>query len=248
MNEQKLEENAERISAKIKGKRVYILGMLIAQMLVFPMLVFSKKLFSAELYYGAILLCLISSVVFLHKNKQSALQVMALVFTCFADFFLILLGSHKLLAMCFFLTTQICYAVRTVLMAKNARERVVNIAVRLLGSFLITLIAVLVLQEKTDALIVVSLIYYVNLLVSITFAFLHFQENKLLAIGLLLFALCDVFIGLPFVIDIFSLTSEHFIYKLVHGSPIRLDCMFYQPSQVLLCLSAGGVKIWRKNA
>ena len=137
---------------------------------------------------------------------------------------------------CFFLTAQMFYAARTLLYAKSKREKLYNVGARAIGSVLISLIAALVLKEETNALIIVSLIYYVNLLVSIVFAYLHFGDNKHLPIGLTLFALCDVFVGFAELIHIFSLTENHIIYKLTH-LPVYLDSVFYHPSQVLLSFS-----------
>ena len=221
---------------KMSAKTIYTLVVLAIHAAVYPVIIFRCGGYATEIYYGGIVLCLLTALVFLRKELQTVLQAGALAFTCAADLFLILLGKHRLLAMCFFLTAQMFYAARTLLYAKSKREKLYNVGARAIGSVLISLIAALVLKEETNALIIVSLIYYVNLLVSIVFAYLHFGDNKLLPIGLTLFALCDVFVGFAELIHIFSLTENHIIYKLTH-LPVYLDSVFYHPSQVLLSFS-----------
>lgn len=224
---------------KINGagmRRIYFFVVLAIHIAAFPVIVFGLGERHWEVYYGMIVLCFFTSLVFAEKKAQALLQCGALLFTCAADYFLILIGKHRLIAMCFFLTAQLFYAARTLLLTESKRERIVNLSLRAGASAFGAALVFIVLGERAEALFVISLVYYANLLISVVFAFLHFKENKLLAVGLLLFSFCDLTIGLNEVIDIFSLSSEHFIYKLVHA-PFALESAFYHPSQVLLSVS-----------
>lgn len=217
-------------------EKIYIFLFLLLELSVFPTVFMRHEAFHSVLYYGAIVLCFLTSLVLLRAKRASVFTSAALLFTAVADFFLILLGTGKLIAMCAFTLTQIFYCLRTLLVAETRKERICNVAVRLCGSALAALAVYIVLKEEAEPLFVISLVYYVNLLTNIVFAFLHFKKHRLFAIGLLLFALCDALIGLSFVEDIFALPEGNFISQL-WSLPVHLESMFYQPSQVFLALS-----------
>ncbi len=191
--------------------------------------------------YAGVLLCFLYSFAFFYNGKQQKAQCTALFFTCIADFFLILLqGKWKTVAMLAFLCAQICYAYRVFLLASNKKEKHLQIFLRVLLTVAVLLVLFAVLKGKTRALHAISLVYYAQMLISLGFAFRHFKRNaqtKLLTIGLLLFCLCDLSIGFDFLIDIFSLSSGNFIYKVMH-LPVSFVNIFYPPSQALLCISA----------
>ena len=235
VNEGVIDERKNKISGA-GMRRVYFFTLLALQILLFPIVIFGVGDYHWEVSYGIIISCFVTSLIFVKKETQALLQCGALFFTCIADYFLILIGKHRLIAMCFFLTVQLFYAARTLFLTKSRKERLVNVILRLGASAFGAALVFMVLGEKAEALFVISLIYYVNLLISVVFAFLHFKENNLLAIGLLLFSLCDLTIGLNELIDIFSLTSDHIVYKIVHV-PIALESVFYHPSQILLSVS-----------
>ena len=196
--------------------------------------------------YGSVVLCFAYSLFYLEGKKDSLLQSGALLFTAVADFFLILLGGqHKTLAMCAFLCAQIFYAARIYLLASSEAEKKLQLILRLCTSTLGALLVLLVLREGAEALFVISVVYYVNLILSMCFAFAHCKEGLgvlLLAIGLLCFALCDISIGFDFLVDIFSLEEGNFIYTVV-SLPISFVNVFYPPSQTLLCISAKKLEI-----
>jgi len=194
------------------------------------------------LFYAFILLCFVTSLVFLEKDRDRILQSIALFFTACADFFLILLqGEYKTLAMVFFLCAQVAYVLRTLGFAEGKKEKIVNLSVRAGLSVAIAVVtACLLWQDAQLPLYLISVVYYANLLVSIFFSFLHIKEGKpilLTAIGLLLFACCDVSIGFDFMIDIFALSKGNFIYDLMH-SGVSFVAIFYPPSQALLAVSS----------
>ena len=228
-------------------RKIVCVAFFAVQFVVWMLLLFAPM--SGEthnvLSYSATVFCLATTIFFFQKKVGWGLQTAAFVFTLIADFFLVLLGGqHKTIAMCSFVCAQLCYAWRTVLMAKTAKERWVNIVLRSVCSVLGGVAVVAVLKEAAEPLFVISLVYYVNLLLSIVFSFLHWKDSveaRWMAIGLLSFSLCDLSIGLNFVINIFSLGHGNFIYDL---KPIfnKFVVMFYPPSQALLCGSANSCK------
>ena len=191
----------------------------------------------SKVAYCSILLCFATSILLLQKNKHSILQFVALLTTACADFLLILKGgSNKDLAMCFFVITQLAYGLRTLYMSGGKKEVAINIATRVFLS-IVLVVAALSLVVDPPAFVILSMIYFANLVTNVLFALLHFNQNKVLALGLLLFICCDVFVGLHEMIDIFSWGEEHFVSKMFDAN-ISLHSIFYHPSQVLLSVSA----------
>ena len=217
-------------------EKIYLLLFILIELSVFPTVFMRNEAIHTVLYYAAIVLCFVTSLVLLRARFESVFTSIALLFTVVADFFLILLGTGKLIAMCAFTLTQIFYCLRTLSMATSRCERLWNLAVRLTLSVMAASAVFIVLKEDAEALFVVSLIYYANLLTNIVFSFIHIKKHPLFAVGLLLFAICDALIGLSFVENIFALPDGNFI-DILWSLPVHLESMFYQPSQVLLALS-----------
>ena len=192
---------------------------------------------SRTLAYCAILLCFVTSIVLLNKNKHSILQCVALFATACADYFLILKGGvNKDVAMCFFVVAQLAYGLRTLCMASVKKEITINLTARALLCVLLVAGALLVVDD-TPAFVVVSMVYFANLVANVFFALLHFKQNKLFALGLVLFVCCDVFVGLKEMIGLFGWGEELFVVKML-TSNISVHSIFYHPSQVLLSISA----------
>ncbi len=171
------------------------------------------------------------------KEKQYFIQI-AMLFTVMADIFLVLVKpQNQVLAMCFFSVTQITYFLALYIKEHRKKVRLLNLILRLLATILVIVVAVIVLKEKFDFLSVISLFYFVNLVFNVVFAFFRFKKNSLMAIGLLLFMFCDVFVGLQSAIGVYiDVPQSSLIYKIVFSS-FNWVWFFYVPSQTLLALS-----------
>ena len=94
------------------------------------------------------------------------------------------------------------------------------------------LVAVLVLREKTDALAIVSVCYYVLLITNMIHAFM--AKERLFAVALCLFILCDTVIGLQVAAGAYlPITEGSALYKIIFMN-FNLAWFFYLPSQVLI--------------
>ncbi len=223
-----------------KLKRIYLTIFFVLQACVFLPIVFGVGDVSL-VAYGAILLCFATSIILLQKNIHSVLQFVALLFTACADYLLILKGgANKDLAMCFFIVTQIAYGLRTLYMAKSKREFDINLVTRLVLCVSLVAGCLFVLDDTPD-FVWLSMIYFANLITNVIFALYHFEQNKLLAVGLLLFICCDVFVGLAEMPALFGWGEQHFVSKL-SLLPVSMHSIFYHPSQALLCVSANNKK------
>lgn len=171
----------------------------------------------------------------LQLKHGSGWIIAGLGFTVCADFFLVLCpASYRLWGMVFFSAVQILYAIKLHL-ANNAKWLLI---VRLCLIAVIEAVCFAVLGGKPDALAVVSVCYYANLLMNIVVAFTRFRTNKLLPIGLLLFAMCDTVIGLQVACEGYlPIGPDSLIHKIIYMN-FNLSWFFYLPSQVLIALSS----------
>lgn len=181
--------------------------------------------------FAAIVLCFLHCLLY---SKGNSLMVGALACTVAADYFLVLSTPiRQLWGMVFFLIAQSLYAVKL----HSANKKKGFLLARLLLIVVAESVTVIVLREKTDALALVSLCYYANLLMNIVLAFTLFKTNKLLAIGFLLFALCDTVIGLQVASGGYLPIAEDSLLHKILFSSFNLAWFFYLPSQVCLSLS-----------
>ena len=94
------------------------------------------------------------------------------------------------------------------------------------------------MKENTDALALISLAYYANLVMNIVVSFTLLHKNKLLPIGFVLFLLCDTVIGLQMASGVYLNIQEGSMLHNMIFVGFNLAWFFYLPSQVLIALSS----------
>ena len=186
--------------------------------------------------YLSIVLCFLFA---LQGIKHNPLMVAGLACTVGADFCLVVCDPiRQLWGMVFFLGAQTLYAIYLHWKQPNK----IILWVRLALTVATGMIAVVVLKENTDALAVVSVCYYANLILNAVAAFTGWRKNKLLPIAFVLFILCDTIIGLQVASGGYLPIAEgSVLYNLIF-SGFNTAWLFYLPSQVLIslcCLSKG---------
>ena len=181
--------------------------------------------------FGAIVLCFVHLL--LHFKSCDKLFLGGVACTVAADFCLVICSPiQQLWGMVFFLFAQGFYATR--LHLTDRRKPLLWIRLTLI---LVALSAtVLVLRNNTDALALVSLCYYANLIFNLMMAFLHWKRDKLLPFALVLFLLCDTVIGLQVACGGYLPISETSLLYRIIFMPFNLSWFFYLPSQVLISL------------
>ena len=113
---------------------------------------------------------------------------------------------------------------------------VLSFAAGVMLSAAVLIVTAAVLKQRTDALALVSMLYYANLILNVVFAFADFRKHALLSIGLLLFLFCDTVIGLSMLDGYLAIPQDALIYRFIHpGFDLAWAC--YLPSQVLITLS-----------
>ena len=184
--------------------------------------------------FASIAFCLIFSAIY--AKRANHFIVAALCFTLAADFFLVLCTEQqRLLGMVFFLGTQTMYAIHL----QTRRFHWALLMARICLSATALTITALILRENADALALISLCYYANLIMNIIEGFTQFADNKCFPIGLVLFLLCDTVIGLQIMASTYiPVADTAILYQILYPN-FNLAWFFYLPSQVLLAVSGG---------
>ncbi len=185
----------------------------------------------------SILLCFLFSLIFIAKNPKVIILQVGLLFTVISDVFLVLLDAKIPEAgMSTFVVVQLSYWIYLLMNIKE-HNRILDVAMRLLVIAAAEALVVCVIKDKFDYLSFISILYFANLILNIVVAFIKFKSNPYLAIGLLLFAFCDVIIGLSSANGYYIYIEENSIIdKMIHS---RFDhaWFFYIPAQTLIALS-----------
>lgn len=204
------------------------------EIILFPMIQIPPADISAAASYVAISLVALFAAVIFRGEQDGHFIRLGILFTLFADFFLVLLDDRLLEGVLCFIVVQGCYFIYLLVREDRTFVRRLNVYSRIALSLILVIATFLVLGMDTDALAVASVIYYGNLILNMVFAFLRFREEKLFAIGLALFAMCDLCIGLDV---LFSSYLNSDVLSAIFSFPyMNVSWVFYQPSQVLIGL------------
>jgi hypothetical protein len=226
------------IIMKKKIKLILLIIFLISELILGILVQTTKGNLNSFVMYMVVVLAFIFPLLFFNKNNDFILTSIGLLFTLGADFFLVILVPYiELPAMISFSITQICYFIRIYLNHKTIQEKRIHIIIRITLISLIIIFAVILMDGQIDLLTLISAFYYANLISNIIFAFKQTKVSILFPIGLLLFALCDLQVGISYVNDYYISFANIPILNFIANPPINLAWVFYTPSQVLISLS-----------
>ena len=247
--------NAE---TKITGLFLAIQGLLYGSFLALDFTGGSVRL-STRIKYTVIILCFFYTILnhkSIYKKKQLCLRI-AFIFTLIADYFLLLQDHHYFYGVLSFLFAQQTYGIKLDLeeLPDNAAVKR-NLTLRILCRIAIQLTiagGIGVLLDYTgivmDRLLFVSLFYFISFLTNIYRSlgiarkYPKNRSNLLFAIGMVLFLLCDLNVGLYNLSDFIPLTAK--LDKMIYSFSSIFMWVFYAPSQVLIALS---IIDYRQNA
>lgn len=188
--------------------------------------------------YSAVILACLFMITSFEKNKTYVFMQIGLICTVLADWFLVVKSPiQQLPAMIFFSGTQICYFLRLYFNHNSQARKRIHLIIRASASVVMMLITAMVLKDKTDALSLVSMFYYANLILNMIVAFSQSKSSLLFPIGLTLFILCDTVIGLDILLASYIKSQEaKEIFYQIFGK-FNVAWLFYVPSQALIALS-----------
>ena len=214
-----------------KADRVLLCAFLALEAVLYACILLTDGDFLRATSYLSIVLCFVYAL--LHLRRDNALVVGGLLCTVGADFCLVVCSPiQQLYGMLFFLVAQTLYAVW---LYRRDRNRPL-LLVRAVLIVLVEGVAVWVLGDALDALAVVSVCYYVNLVVNILAAFWQRKRERVLPIALCLFLLCDTVIGLQVAAGGYLPIAEDSLLYRILFMDFNLSWFFYLPSQVLIAL------------
>lgn len=220
---------------KLKSPSAFVTAaFILLEIILFPLIQFTPGDVSAAWSYVAIVLVFIAALFSFRGFDASVLVRLGLGFTLVADYFLVLDGEKLLEGVIAFTFTQAAYFAYLFITEKRRNVRIASVISRVGVSLALVIGAFIVLGEDTDALAIVSVIYYANLVLNTLFAFLRGRGERVFAVGLALFCMCDLCIGLEV---LFSSYLDSNVFSFFYGANLNLPWVFYQPSQVLIALS-----------
>jgi hypothetical protein len=179
----------------------------------------------------------ISKIIFNATNGN--LIRIAMIFTLIADYYLVTVTEDRSLeGVSFFLGTQLFLFLHIIANDKNAKWHRAHIITRIFVMAIMVAASYVILDGEPDTLAIISMIYYGNLLTSILFAHRSGRGGFILTIGLILFALCDVNVGLS-ALDMMYVGGfpEGSLPYMLLNSEFDLIWVFYIPSQTLIPLT-----------
>lgn len=213
---------------------------------------------SVSLKYSIILLCFCYALFGAGKSTfysrqvkrlavSSCLLQAALFFTVISDLFILIL-DYYIYGVLTFILAQELYCLRLVMLLTPVGSRG-KTGVAFLKRILLQLTAALVIclflalaGVGLDGLLVVSVFYFICICMNVVTAFTLVRRepgakgNLLYAIGMLLFLLCDINVGL------FNLSGfipmQESIYSVLYSISSILMWTFYAPAQVLIAISS----------
>lgn len=195
------------------------------------------------LKYSSILVCLaVAGSMCYFCGRDGIVLTVALAFTAFSDYFILVRDDNYELGVCTFIITQFAYLYR--LYADRPGKICVTLAVRVLLAAVV--MAILKMYATLDFLVAVVTIYIVMLFVNLVeAAYLgrYGYKNTLFAIGLVLFFCCDVCVGLHNFDSVLGVELPQGLITFVSYAMWA----FYLPSQVCIVCSArrGGLILGR---
>lgn len=190
------------------------------------------------LSFSTIVLACIFPLLFMNRNRNYIYTQIGLVCTVCADLFLVVIEPmYQIPAMCFFSITQICYFLRIYFNQFSNKQKLIHLLIRIIMIVLVLSITTIVLKDKTDFLSIISMFYYTNLIMNIIFASIQYKKSLLFPIGLLLFACCDLLIGLDVLDSLYLEIKEGTFLSFLCNPGFNLAWVFYVPSQMFIALS-----------
>lgn len=189
------------------------------------------------LQFASVALACVFCFLSIGKGKSYIFTQAGLIATVFADFFLVVLSPRNQLGgMICFSFAQIFYFLRLYSEDRSSKSRSIHLTVRAILSATAIVATALVLGENTDALAVVSVFYYANLILNVIFSFAVPKSFTIFVIGLICFVLCDTIIGLTNIAPYLPAVGD-FVSDLLSTLEFDPAWMFYVPSQTLIAMS-----------
>jgi hypothetical protein len=209
---------------------------------------------SSYIKFMVIILCFCYAL-FARKSADKGILFLmkaALGFTLISDLLILILDVYFYGVLTFIIVQQI-YGVRINLEKSYIQEKYstkmiwVNLIQRLLLQMAISsaVCAILVFSGmELEPLLIASILYFISIVMNTFMAvktalnYRGYKRIRTFALGMLLFLLCDINVGLFNVSGFINIPAS--MYSVINGFSSILMWTFYAPSQVILSLSTRG--------
>lgn len=222
--------------------KVYLIPAFCVVEAILLSLILFTDFYTSYVCFSVVVTCFLASLIFIKDAKYNFLVSTALFFTVVSDLFLVLLfsikplGEYQSIAVTTFSVTQLCYFAYLIVNT-TGKQIQRHITIRIIACVVAIFLPIFILHESANYLALISMFYFANLFVSTVYAFRNYKKSPLFAIGLVLFVLCDIFIGLQIGSGLFfNIPESSFIYKIAFA-PFNFAWLFYTFSQTLIVLS-----------
>lgn len=207
---------------------------------------------SSYIKYFIIILCLLYTFINYDRTRKcrSYCLILGLIFTIIADYYLLLLGYNFEYGIGAFIIVQQIYGS---MLDYSSRPLFGNVLKRFLLQLSITFIIALllyILDFKIELIVVLSIFYFISILmntfraIKVSIKYKDDRSNILFAIGMILFVLCDINVGL-FNLSYYLDISVAMATAIIRVSSLMM-WLFYAPSQILIALSSGSIGTMHK--
>ena len=223
------------------AKKIIIIIYLIIQLILSILSQLTDNPLWAIVSFSIVALAFLMNFMFMKKSLSFLFTALALAFTVFSDVLLVLLDKYYLTAVISFILVQLFYFCRIIVNTKSMKLKKIHITLRISLSILSIIVLSIILKENTDLLTIASAICFVNLVLNVITSFINYKfksDSLIFAIGLLLFMLCDFFVGINNIEYITDISRDSLIYQIIYNDYIFFPWLFYAPSQMLLGLSS----------
>ena len=226
-----------KINPPLKNKKQLIAAVMVfaAVQLAVVHLMYNAR-FSLFSYICIITSCLFCAIVS-DGSRSWLFTQLGLVGTVGADFFLVFLPvQQRVPGLIFFCMAQIAYFLRIYFEDRSRLRRRIHLVLRGLASVAALIVTPVVLGSRMDAVALISVFYYANLICNVAFSFVNFKQSGVFAIALLAFILSDTLLGFQSLSSYFLIPRGSFIFYAVQVGK-RIFYPLYIFSQVTIPLS-----------
>ena len=218
-----------------KEEKIILAIYLLAQLIIyisFLIIDFFNLGNSTYLKYSSIIINLVLSLILTIKHKKINLFfLLGLLFTLFADTFLLVLDSYYTIGLICFNAVQFFYFLG---LKDNIKKTFLPQLIIRVSLFTLCLIIGLIISQTEVFLSISYICSMILTILSLIFDVDLNKGKKILLWGLILFLLCDINVGLFNLGYYFNLSYE--ITSFLENISTNLMWFFYLPSQVLITL------------
>lgn len=241
-----------KIMSKImsKIKITNITGFVIVELLLYIMFMYldlAKTEYyhiSNNLKFLSIVICSFFSIVYYSKDDNQTDLILlrsALIFTVISDLCILIL-DYYIVGTLTFCIVQLLYLIR-LCRYRYPENLMGNILKKVVRNILITASIIslfIILQIDINLLVIISMIYFVSITLNVgdSISIAYHTKNRstiIFAIGMVLFILCDINVGVFNLSDFISIESS--LFSKVYSFSVIAMWMFYLPAQVCIALS-----------